>query len=221
MTYNWDFSIIFAYKKAIASGILITLGLTFSSIIFGSIVGLVLCLLKLSKNKYTKYPAMIIIEAFRDLPILVLLIWLFYTITPLTGLNISPFFIAVIALSINLGAFSAEIFRAGFNSIHKSQIEAAKSLGLKKIQILRYITLPQALKVILPPLTGQYIETIKLTSVASIISVAELLHKSQDIISVSYRPLEVYTAVAIIYLAIIIPLSLYLQKTEKKQNVRD
>ncbi len=219
VSYNWDFSIVLAHKQAILSGVLITLELTLLSIFFGSLIGLGLALLKSSKNKTLKYVSASIIEIFRDLPLLVLLVWLFYTLPPIIGIQVSAFATAVIALSLNLGAFSAEIFRAGFGSVHKGQTEAAKVLGLRKLQSFRHIIFPQALKVILPPLTGRYIETIKLTSLASVIAVNELLHQGQNLISVSYRPLEVYTAVALMYLVIIVPLSLILQKVEKK-NVR-
>jgi len=219
VSYNWDFSVVFAHKQAILTGALVTLELAMLSIFFGSLIGLGLALLKSSRNKAIKFTAASIIEVFRDLPLLVLMVWLFYTLPPITGIQVSAFATAVLALSLNLGAFSAEIFRAGFNSVPKGQIEAAKVLGLKNIHSFRHIIFPQALKVILPPLTGRYIETIKLTSLASIIAVNELLHQGQNLISVSYRPLEVYTAVALMYLAIIVPLSLLLQKVER-QHVR-
>jgi len=213
--YTWDFSIIFTYKEALLKGTLITLELTFFSIILGSIIGIIICLMKLSKNPLLKYPAIAFIEVFQDLPLLILLIWLFYALPPLFGVSISAFSTALIGLSLNLGAFSAEIFRAGIISIPKGQTESSTALGLTKYQTMKDIILPQAKKVIIPPLTGRYIETIKLTSLASIIAVDELLHSGQNLISVSYRPLEVYTVIAILYLAIIVPLTLVLKKLEK------
>lgn len=215
--YTWDFSIIFTYKEAILKGTLITLELTFFSIILGSIIGIIICLMKLSKNHFLKYPAIAFIEIFQDLPLLILLIWLFYALPPLFGINISAFSTALIGLSLNLGAFSAEIFRAGIISVPKGQTESSIALGLTKYQTMKDIILPQAKKVIIPPLTGRYIETIKLTSLASIIAVDELLHSGQNLISVSYRPLEVYTVIAILYLAIIVPLTLILKGLEKSK----
>ncbi|MBI2631434.1 amino acid ABC transporter permease [Candidatus Pacearchaeota archaeon] len=217
VVYTWDFSVIFTYKEAILKGTLITLELTFFSIILGSILGMRLCLMKLSKNPILKYPAIAFIEVFQDLPLLILLIWLFYALPPLFGIHISAFLTALIGLSLNLGAFSAEIFRAGIISIPKGQRESSIALGLSKYQTMKDIILPQAKRVIIPPLTGRYIETIKLTSLASVIAVDELLHSGQNLISVSYRPLEVYTIIALLYLAIIVPLTLMLKKLEKSK----
>lgn len=215
--YNWDFSVIFTYKEAILKGTLVTLELTVLTIIIGTIIGLIFAFMKLSKNPVLKYPAVVVIELFRDLPVLVLLIWLFYVVPPLLGINISAFSTAVIGISLSLGAFSAEILRAGIVSIPKGQTEASLALGLTKFQMMKDIILPQAKKMIIPPLAGRYIETIKLTSLASVIAVNELLHSGENLISVSYRPLEVYTIIAILYLIIIVPLTLVLKKLENKK----
>jgi len=217
MNYTWDFSVIFDYKEAILNGTLVTLELTFFSLIIGTILGLFICLCKLSKNPLLKYPAVFFIEIFTGLPLLVLLIWLYYALPILTGITISALPTAIIGLSLNLAGFSAEIFRAGIISIPKGQTEASLALGLSRFQILTKIILPQAIKLIIPPLSGRYIETIKLTSLASVIAVDELLHSGQNLISVSFRPLEVYTIIALIYLVIIIPLTMILRKLEKRK----
>jgi len=215
MNYTWDFSVIFDYKEAILNGTLLTLELTLFSLIIGTILGLIVCLCKLSKNPILKYPAIFFIEIFTGLPLLVLLIWLYYALPILTGITISAFPTAIIGLSLNLAGFSAEIFRAGIISIPKGQIESSLALGLSHFQILQKIILPQAVKLIIPPLSGRYIETIKLTSLASVIAVEEILHSGENLISVSFRPLEVYTVIAIIYLIIIIPLTFFLRRIER------
>ena len=215
VSYTWDFTSVFRYKEAILKGTLVTVELTVLSIICGSIIGLIFCFLKLSSNPLLSSTAKAFIEIFRGLPLLVLLVWLFYAVPPLVGVNYSAFLTAVIALSINLGAFSAEIFRAGILSIDKGQIESSYMLGLSKLQTMKDVVVPQALKTIIPPLSGRYIETIKLTSLASIIAVEELLHVGTTIISVSYRPLEVYTVIAVLYLVIIIPLTMLLKNLEE------
>ncbi len=216
MTYDWNFNVIFNHKQAFVSGALVTLELAVLTIFFGTIIGFIFYLLKDSDNKIISEITRWIIEILRALPLLVFLIWLFYAVTPLLGIDLSAFWTAVLGLSLILGAFCSEIFRAGVNSISRGQIEAGKAIGLTKLQLLTRIIFPQALKVILPPLTGRYIETIKLTSLASVIAVNELLHQGNNLISITYRPLEVYTVVALIYLAIIIPMTFLLQKLEGK-----
>lgn len=217
MNYTWDFSVILDYKEAILKGTLITLELTFFSLVVGTILGLLISLGKLSKNHLLKYPAIVFIEIFTGLPLLVLLIWLYYALPILTGIRISALTTAIIGLSLNLAGFSAEIFRAGIISIPKGQTEASLALGLSRFQILTKIILPQATKLIIPPLSGRYIETIKLTSLASVIAVNELLHTGQNLISVSFRPLEVYTIIALVYLVIIIPLTMILRRIERRR----
>lgn len=218
VNYTWDFSVIFNYQEAILRGVVVTLELAFFSLIIGTVLGLIIGLGKLSKNPFLRYPAAIFVEVFTGLPLLVLLVWLFYALPIFTGIRIAALPTAIIGLSLNLAGFCAEIFRAGIISVPKGQTEASLALGLSKIQIMRKIILPQATKLIIPPLSGRYIETIKLTSLASVIAVDELLHASQNLISISFRPLEVYTAIAIIYLIIIIPLALTLRKFEKKSK---
>jgi len=219
MSYTWNFSTIFDYRLAIFHGALMTLELTFFSLIFGTILGVLLALCKLSKNSLLRYPAIIFIEIFTGLPLLVLLVWLFYALPIFTGITISAVPTAIIGLSLNLSGFVAEIFRAGIQSIPKGQTESSVALGLSKFQTIKRIIIPQATKLIIPPLSGRYVETIKLTSLASIIAVDELLHSGQNLISVNFRPLEVYTVIAIVYLIIIIPLTFILRKFEKKKYV--
>ncbi|MBR9698930.1 amino acid ABC transporter permease [Candidatus Woesearchaeota archaeon] len=214
VSYNWDFSVVWINKVALLKGLLITAELTILTLFFGLILGMLFFILKASRIRAVSSLFAGIIEIFRGLPLLVLMIWIFYTLPSMIGLNFSPFTTAVVALSLNLGAFSAEIFRSGFNSIPTGQIEAAKVVGMKRFHILRHIVFPQALKVIIPPLTGRFIETIKLTALASMIAVNELLHQGQNLIAVSYRPLEVYTVIAFMYLILIIPLSHFLKKME-------
>lgn len=213
--YTWNFGVLGIYRDAILNGAIVTIEITAMSLIFGTALGLILCLGKISKNTYIRIPTSLSIEVFTGLPLLVLLVWLYYAMPILVGVRFSPLVTAILGLTINLGGFSAEIFRAGVEAIENGQVEAAFMLGFTKIQNLRYIVLPQALKIVLPALSGRYIETIKLTSLASIISAEELLHTGENIISVSFRPLEVYTAIAVIYLAIILPLTSVLRKLGK------
>jgi len=215
LDYTWNFSVVFQYKEAILSGLLLTLELTALTLFFGTTLGFIAALCKLSPASGLRYSANVFIEIFTGLPLLVLLVWLFYAFPIFSGFSFSAFTTAVIALSLNLAGFAAEIFRAGIESVPRGQTEASVALGLSKYQTLKEIVLPQAMRLIIPPLSGRYIETIKLTSLASVIAVDELLHASQNVISVSFRPLEVYTIVAALYLAVILPLTFTLRRFEQ------
>ncbi|HIH38995.1 amino acid ABC transporter permease [Candidatus Woesearchaeota archaeon] len=194
------------------------LSLTFLVILLGTALGIILAIMKISPLRPLSLTSSVFIEIFRDLPVVVLLIWFFYFLPLYFNRMVSPFVVSVIALSLYLGAFSAEIFRAGFVSIHKGQIEAAHVLKLSSVQTFWHIIVPLSLKVILPPLAGRYIDTIKTTSLASFITVNELFFQGQNIISQTYRPLEVYTVIGVLYLIIILPLSLLLQRWEHARN---
>lgn len=215
--YNWDLSIIWDYREAFIKGTIITIEVTIISIIIGTVLALILGTVRNSKNKLLSKTATIVIETIRGLPFLVLIIWIYFSLPLLISMNIPSFIAAIIALSINLGGYGAEIIRAGMESIPKGQTDAAKTLGLTKLQIFTRITLPQAMRIVISPLTGQYLHTLKNSAMASVIALTELLHQSNNLISLTYRPLEVYTTVAIIYLLLSIPFTYFSHKFEYKK----
>ena len=214
--YQWNWNVIWSYKYVFIQGAATALWLTLLAVIIGTILGILVGLIRRSQNPILVVIAKIYIELFRALPILVLLIWLFYVSPILIGVQFSPFFTALIALSINLSAFVAETFRAAIESIPKNQFESGLTLGLSSTQTMIYIILPQAIKNMLPNLLGLYVNQLKNSSLASVIAVNELLHRANSVISNTYRPLEVYTAVAVTYLILIIPFSLFASWVEKR-----
>jgi len=216
--YQWDWNVVIQYKYVFIQGALVTLWLTFLVVIFGSILGILVGLVRRSKVPFIPTIAKIYIELFRAFPILVLLIWFYYVAPIILGIQFSPFWTAVVALSISLSAFVAETFRAAVESIPKNQFESGTTLGLSQMQTMFYIILPQAVKNMLPNLLGLYVEQLKNTSLASVIAVGEVLHQASTISSSTYRPLEVYSAVAVIYLILVIPFSLLADWIEKRMN---
>jgi polar amino acid transport system permease protein len=214
--YQWDWNIILQYKGVFLHGALITLWLTLLVVVLGSILGVLIGLLRRSSVPFFPIIAKIYIELFRALPILVLLIWLFYVSPILLGVQFSPFLTALIALSVNLSAFVAETVRASIESIPKHQFESGITLGLSSTQTMIFIILPQAVKNMLPNLLGLYVNQLKNSSLASVIAVGELLHRANSVISNTYRPLEIYTAVAVMYLLLIIPFTLLASWVEKR-----
>ncbi len=213
MNYTWNWNIISTYKYVFLKGIFVTIELTLIVIILGTILGIILALLKKSDNIIFSLISKIYIEIFRALPILILLIWIFY-VFPIFGLKLSSFWTAVLALSLNLSAYVAESVRSGIESIHKIQLNSALTLGFTKLQAMLHIILPQALKQITPNLLSLYITQLKMSSLASVIAVNELLHQSNTLISATFRPLEIYTTVGLCYLILILPFILIVNKLE-------
>lgn len=204
--YEWNWRIISLYKTVFAQGALVTIGLTLFAVVLGTAFGVALAFLKKSRNPILSYIAKIYIEFFRAIPILVLLIWIFYVVPILFDWRISAFIAAALALSLNLAAFVAETVRAGLESIPRNQFESGLVLGMTSRQAMRKIIMPQAVRNMIPNLMGLYITGLKNSSLASVIAVNELLHRSNILISETFRPLEIYTTVAVVYLIIVLPL---------------
>lgn len=212
--YQWSFEVILKYREALLNGALLTLALTFLSIIFGTFLGAIVARIRKSRFRLLRLLSFVYIELFRSVPLLVLLVWFYYCLPILFGVRFGSFSTAVIAMSMNLSGFVAETIRSGIEAIPKGQKEAGLSLGLTESQVLRRIILPQSIKIMVPNMLGLYITMLKLSSLASVIAVSELLHSSNNIISQSFRPLEVFTAIAMIYVIIIMPLSYYARRLE-------
>ena len=197
-------------------GALVTIWLTFLVALSGTILGVAIGFLRRSRSWLISQAANVYIELFRALPILVLLIWMYYVVPLLFGLRLSPFAAAFIALTTNLAAYVAETFRAGIEAIPKNQFDSGITLGLSYFDVMFRIILPQAFRNMLPNLLGLYITQLKNSSLASVIAVNEILHQSNLVISKTFRPLEIYSTVAVIYLLIIIPVTLLANKMEKR-----
>lgn len=200
------------------SGLKITIFISLFSIFFSLIIGFLISLLGLSKNKFFKLINRIYIEIVRSIPLLVLLLWVYYGLPIIFGISFSPFMAGIISLSLSDSAFEGEIFRAGIQSINKGQKDAAKSIGLNKYQEMRLIIFPQALKIILPAIGNQFVYVLKMSSLVSIIGLADLTRKANELVVSVYRPLEIYTFLVLEYLLLILIISYCIRKLEKKLN---
>src|ERR1051325_7164254 len=139
------------------------------------------------------------VELFRNLPLILVVFWAFYVLPILTGLSLSPLATGLAALALNVTAYNAETFRAGINSIRRGQVEAAMALGMNRVQALRRVVVPQAVRRILPVLASTWVSLFKDTSLVSVIAVTELAYVSMQIRAQSFRVLEMLTAMAAIY----------------------
>jgi His/Glu/Gln/Arg/opine family amino acid ABC transporter permease subunit len=202
--------------KFLLSGMGLTIYISVISIIISMFLGFVVAIPSLAKNKFLTYINIGYVEIVRAIPLLVLILWVYYGLPIMTGLSFSPFVSGIIALAISESAFQAEIFRAGINSIKKSQWEAGSSLGLTFYKRLRLVILPQAIKNILPALGNQFVYVLKMSSLVSIIGIGDLTRKANELVVSTYRPLEIYTFLILEYLILILIVSFFVRKLEKK-----
>ena len=202
--------------KFLLSGLTTTIFISVVSIIISMILGFIVAVPSLAKSKFLTYINITYVEIVRAIPLLVLILWIYYGLPIMTGLSFSPFVSGIIALAISESAFQAEIFRAGINSIKKSQWEAGSSLGLTFYKRLRLVILPQAIKNILPALGNQFVYVLKMSSLVSIIGIGDLTRKANELVVSTYRPLEIYTFLILEYLILILIVSFFVRKLEKK-----
>jgi len=179
-------------------------------------IGLLVTIPSITKNKFLNYLNVLYVEIIRSIPLLVLILWVYYGLPILTGFSFSPFVSGIIALAISESAFQAEIFRGGINAIKKTQWEAASSLGLNFYQKLRLVILPQAFKITLPALGNQFVYVLKMSSLVSVIGISDLTRKANELVVSTYRPLEIYTFLILEYLVLILVISYFVRKLEKK-----
>ena len=202
--------------KFLLSGLTTTIYISVVSIIISAILGFIVAIPSLANIKFLTYINIGYVEIVRAIPLLVLILWIYYGLPIMTGISFSPFVSGIIALAISESAFQAEIFRAGINSIKKSQWEAGSSLGLNFIKRLRLVILPQAIKNILPALGNQFVYVLKMSSLVSIIGIGDLTRKANELVVSTYRPLEIYTFLIFEYLILILIVSYFVRRLEKK-----
>ncbi|MGY8985124.1 MAG: ABC transporter substrate-binding protein/permease [Sphingomonadales bacterium] len=200
-------------------GLITTIQLGILSIVTGLIVGLLLALVRLYAIKPLQIITKAYIDVFRSIPLLVLLIIVFYAL-PFVGISLSPFYAAALSLTIVSGAYTAEIFRAGIEAISRGQFEASQALGLGYLHMMKDIILPQAVKIVIPPLTNNCINVIKDTALASVVAMPDLLKQATQAQAVAANPTPLILA-AVIYVMFLLPLVLWVSRLEVKLNVGD
>jgi polar amino acid transport system permease protein len=216
MTYHWDFALILRSLPVLLRGVWITVALWAPGMVLGLAVGLPVALARIGRHAWLRTASICYIELFRDVPVLIQLIWFFYALPVLIGVQLTPFVATALALALNTSAYCAEIFRGGIESMARGQSEAAKALGMTRRTSLRRIILPQVIRRMLPAFTNRAIELAKVTSLASVLSVHELMYQGRLLSSVYYRPLEILTTVAAIYFVLIWPGSFLAARLETR-----
>jgi polar amino acid transport system permease protein len=205
MGHNWDFATILQNWPVLWVGLKGTVFIFVITVILGLSGGLVVGVARYARSPLIRWPARAFVEVFRNTPVLVQIIWFFYAFPILTGIETDPFLAAILGISLNTMAFSAEIYRAGIQSIDRGQWEAGKAIGMTYNQTLRRIILPVAVKRVLPALTNRGIEVFKMSTLASVVGYVETLNQAKLIADLNFNPIESYTAVAIIFFIVLYP----------------
>lgn len=215
-----DFSFLGKYYKFFLEGTQYTVLIAFFTVILGTVLGLFLSLMKLSKNKILKLIASTYIEFVRGTPILVQLYIVYYGM-PALGIDLPDMLAGIVTLSINSGAYVAEIIRAGINAVDKGQMEAGRSLGMTSAMTMRLIIIPQAFKNILPALGNELITIIKESSIVSVIGIGELMYKADTVRGNTALPFEPLIVAAVIYFLLTFTLSKILGSLERRLKAND
>ncbi|MCR4426083.1 MAG: amino acid ABC transporter permease [Firmicutes bacterium] len=216
-----DFSMIPRVMPALLVGALMTVELAILSVLIGFVIGSLTGIARVGKNHVMRLVATVYVDFIRGTPLLVQIFLVYFGLPVIIGRPVPPMIAALSALGINCGAYIAEIVRAGIQSIDRGQNEAARSLGLTYNQSMRYVVFPQAFRRIIPPLGNEFIAMLKDSSLVSVIAMEELLRKGQIVITRTFRPFEVYSVVAIMYLVMTLAISQLVRWSERRLKVVD
>ncbi|UJL47361.1 amino acid ABC transporter permease [Virgibacillus sp. NKC19-16] len=217
---NFNWAGVIDFLPQLGTGLYYTLLISVVGLIIGFILGAIFGLGRISNNKIVYGIASVYIEVVRGTPVLVQAIWIFFALPLITQYNMESVTAGIVVIAMNSGAYIAEIVRGAVQSVDKGQMEAGRSLGLDQRQTMRHIIWPQAFKRMIPPLGNQFIISIKDTSLLSVILVPELMFQGRNIAANHFNAVEIYTAVAVFYLAITLTLSLVLRVVERRLDIQ-
>jgi His/Glu/Gln/Arg/opine family amino acid ABC transporter permease subunit len=224
-TYTWGWHVVSPFDPRgitnlvfLSSGIWASLLIALVSIVISVVVGLAVGMAALSRFKSLRVFNRVYVEVFRAVPLLVLLLWVYYGLPVVAGIQFGVFTAGVIALALSDSAFEAEIFRAGIQSVPQGQWEAGRSIGLTPWLVMRLVVLPQAIRRILPALGNQFVYVLKMTSLISVIGYQELTRRANELTLIEYRPLEIYSLLVLEYLALILVVSWLVRRLERRMS---
>lgn len=213
---NFRFDLIIDYMPYFLKGTLYTIGLSLAGVLIGTILGLLIGLGKMMRNKILSFPFTLYVSFFRGTPLIVQIFIVHFGVIPAIIGTTNAIVAGIVALSLNSAAYIAEIFRAGIQSIDKGQMEAARSLGMSHVQAMRYVILPQAFKRMIPPLGNEFIVLLKETAVTAFITVPEVMYWGRAFQGQYYKVWEPYLTAALIYFILTLSISYLLGRLEKR-----
>jgi His/Glu/Gln/Arg/opine family amino acid ABC transporter permease subunit len=215
--FRWDF--VFDRWDLLAKGLGMTLWISLLGMGVALVLGLLIAFMRMSKFKPFNLFAQLYINIFRAIPLFVFIIWMYYGLPIVLGIDFDPITAGVLCLALQYAGWLAEIYRAGISAINKGQREAALSLGLTRFQTFADVIFPQAFRIMLPPMGNNFVGMLKDSSLVGIIGVFELVRQAQLAVSQTFRPFEFYTAIAIIYILLTQLLSQGVSLLERRQHV--
>jgi polar amino acid transport system permease protein len=197
-------------------GLWLTVAISLGAIAVSVVLGTLVALAGLAQGTALRVFNRCYVEGIRAIPLLVLLLWVYYGMPVVTGIRFEAFLAGLLTLAVSDSAFEAEVFRAGIQSVPRGQREAAETLGLSRWQSFRFIVLPQAIRYILPALGNQFVYVLKMSSLVSVIGLQELTRRANELNVTEYRPLEIYTLLVVEYLALILVVSWLVRRLERR-----
>ena len=217
--FKWE--VVLDHQDLLLAGLRYTLFIAAVAMGLSLALGLAVAILRLSSFPPLAWLAAAYINVFRAIPLFVFIIYVYYGVSIAVGVNFSPVTAGIIALTLQYGAWMAEIFRSGIQAVPKGQREAASSLGMGRARTFVSIVLPQALRIVVPPSGNMFVGMVKDSSLVSIIGVAELVRNTQLLVSQTFRPFEFYTAAVLFYVAITLALSYLMKVLERRLALSD
>jgi len=222
-TYNWGWYVFnpalpkgASNLQFLLAGLWLTVAISVCAIVLSVIAGTLLAVAALSRHRWLNWTSRTYVECFRAIPILVLLLWVYYGLPVITGLQFGTFVAGMLTLALSDAAFEAEVFRAGLQSVPRGQREAAETLGLGRWQSFRFVVFPQAIRTILPALGNQFVYVLKMSSLVSVVGLQELTRRANELNVTEYRPLEIYTFLVLEYLVLILLASWAVRALERR-----
>src|SRR5215203_1568004 len=212
---RFDWSAIPDMMPALLTGLRVTVLLTFVIMGIALIVALPIALARMSSRRWLRFPSTIYVQVLRGTPVLLQLFYLYYVL-PFAGIELNAWTAGIIGMSAAYSAYLSEIYRAGIEAVDRGQTEAALALGMSRVQVMRIVVLPQAFRIVIPPIGNMFVGLFKDTSLLSILTIRELMFQGQLLAATNFRHITIFTVIAILYLAVCWPSAAIIDRLEKK-----
>ncbi|MGX5720767.1 amino acid ABC transporter permease [Shinella zoogloeoides] len=218
MNYSFDFASVFRNLGPLWDGLLVTIQLTIAANAIGLTLGFALALLVMSRWSVVRLPVMLFVEFFRCTPAIIQIVWFFYCVPMLFNVFLGSVTMGILALGLNLAAFNAEAYRASIQAVPREQLDAGVALGLTPLQRILYIVLPAAVRNSIPVLLTNGIGTFQQSALVAIVAVQDLMYQGKTLATQTYRPIETFTIVALVYFAVSFPVSQIVGYLERRRE---